>query len=65
MDLFVLSDVNIKSQLISLPPSYSTRWIRLGLETLFGQDLSITDLPPKPEQMKKVYYQIDFKDIYH
>jgi len=35
------ANVNLRSQMISLLMSYSTPWLRLGLETVFGEAISI------------------------
>lgn len=37
----VFANVNLRGQLISLLMSYSTPWLRLGLETIFGEVISI------------------------
>lgn len=43
----VLANVNLKSQMISLLLSYSTPWLKLGLETLFGETISL-NMATKP-----------------
>jgi hypothetical protein len=37
----VLANVNLKSQMISLLMSYSTPWLKLGLETIFGETITL------------------------
>ena len=46
----VLANVNLRSQMISLLMSYSVPWLKLGLETVFGESISL-DLAT--ETMKK------------
>jgi len=43
-DRDVLADVTLRSQLISLLLSYSTPWLRLGLETIFGEVVTMENL---------------------
>jgi len=44
---YVLSSVNLRGQLISLLLSYSTPWLCLGLETIFGENI-IEEPSPAP-----------------
>jgi len=43
-DPYVLANVNLRSRLISLLFSYSIPWLRLGLETIFGETITVNSL---------------------
>ena len=36
----VFSNVNLRGQLVSLIMSYTTPWLKLGLETMFGESIT-------------------------
>jgi len=46
-DPYVLANVNLRSRLVSLLLSYSIPWLRLGLETIFGEVIT-ANLSSKP-----------------
>ncbi len=52
----VLANVNLKAQMVSLLTSYSTSWLKLGLETIFGETITLdiaTKTMRKNSQIRK------------
>ena len=50
----VLANVNLRSQMISLLLSYSTPWLKLGLETLFDEKITLTMATKSIEKTLKI-----------
>jgi len=50
----VFANVSLRSQMISLLMSYSIPWLRLGLETIFGEVICVDDVVKSLEERARV-----------
>jgi hypothetical protein len=61
----VFANVNLRSQLISLLMSYTAPWLRIGLETIFGESISVETCKPRDADEEQNHYVKKVRDWAH
>ena len=53
-DKDVFADVGLKGQMVKMLLSYSSAWLRLGLETIFGETITLDQFIKEQEERSKI-----------
>lgn len=61
----VFANVNLRSQLISLLMSYTAPWLKIGLETIFGEFITVDSFCPRDGDEEQSIYPKKVRDSLH